>query len=49
MRRTSITNAVNRGMKIQEAALLAGHASTETTLLYWTADQEAVRYHHKNI
>lgn len=47
MRRTSITNAVNRGMPIQEAALFAGHASTETTLLYWTADQEAVRYHHK--
>ena len=47
MRRTSITNAVNRGMPIQEAALFAGHTSTETTLLYWTADQEAVRYHHK--
>lgn len=47
MRRTSITNAVNRGMPIQEAALFAGHASIETTLLYWTADQEAVRYHHK--
>lgn len=47
MRRTSITNAVNRGMPIQEAALFAGHASMETTLLYWTADQEAVRYHHK--
>lgn len=47
MRRTSIINAVNRGMPIQEAALFAGHVSTETTLLYWTADQEAVRYHHK--
>lgn len=47
MRRTSITNAVNRGMPIQEAALFAGHSSTETTLLYWTADQESVRYHHK--
>ena len=47
MRRTSITNAVNRGMPIQEAALFAGHASTETTLLYWTADSESVRFHHK--
>lgn len=47
MRRTAITNAVNRGMPIQEAALFAGHASTETTLLYWTADEESVRYHHK--
>lgn len=47
MRRTSITNAVNRGMPIQEAALFAGHASTETTLLYWTADVESVRFHHK--
>ena len=47
MRRTFITNAVNRGMPLQEAATLAGHSSTETTLLYWSADSESLKYHHK--
>lgn len=47
MRHTTITNALNRGMPIQEASLIAGHASTETTMLYWTADEDSVRYHHK--
>lgn len=46
-RRTSITNALNRGMPLQEAAELAGHADTSTTKLYWSKDEEAIRYHHK--
>lgn len=46
-RGTSITNAMNRGMPIQEAAIMAGHAKTETTMMYWTPDQDAIRYHHK--
>ena len=46
-RRTSITNALNRGMPLQEAAELAGHADTSTTKLYWSKDEESIRYHHK--
>lgn len=46
-RRTSITNALNRGMPLQEAMILAGHAKPETTMRYCTVDQEAVQYHHK--
>lgn len=46
-RGTSITNAMNRGMPIQEAAIMAGHAKTETIMMYWTPDQDAIRYHHK--
>lgn len=46
-RRTALTNALNRGMPIQEAMILAGHAKPETTMGYCTVDQEAVKYHHK--
>lgn len=47
MRRTAITNAMNRGMPLQEAALMAGHASSETTLLYWSADKDSIKQHHR--
>lgn len=46
-RRTSITNALNRGMPLQEAMIFAGHSKPETTLIYSETDQEAVQYHHK--
>ena len=46
-RRTSITNALNRGMPLQEAMIFAGHSKPETTSLYSETDQEAVKYHHK--
>lgn len=46
-RRTALTNALNRGMPIQEAMILVGHAKPETTMGYCTVDQEAVQYHHK--
>lgn len=46
-RRTALTNALNRGMPIQEAMILAGHAKPETTMGYCTVDQESVQYHHK--
>lgn len=46
-RRTAITNALNRGMPLQEAVWFAGHVKPETTLRYSTEDQEAVQYHHK--
>lgn len=46
-RRTSLTNAMNRGMSIQEAMIMAGHCKPETTMRYCTVDQEGVKYHHK--
>lgn len=46
-RRTALTNALNRGMPLQEAMIMAGHAKPETTMRYCTVDQEAVQYHHK--
>lgn len=45
-RRTSATNALNRGMPLQEVAQLLGHKKVETTMLYCTVDQESVKYHH---
>ena len=33
-RRTSITNALNKRMSLQKISIIAGHASTDTTLLY---------------
>lgn len=46
-RRTALTNALNRGMPLQEAMILAGHSKPETTMRYCTVDQESVQYHHK--
>lgn len=46
-RRTSITNAINRGMPFQEAMLMAGHEKADTTKLYCVTDQESLRIHHK--
>lgn len=46
-RGTSITNALNRGMPLQEASIFAGHSKTETTMLYCSVDQESVKFHHK--
>jgi integrase/recombinase XerD len=46
-RRTSLTNAINRGMPLQEAMLMAGHAKPETTIRYCTVDQAGVKYHHQ--
>lgn len=46
-RRTSLTNALNRGMPLQEAMIMAGHAKPETTMRYCSVDQEGVKYHHK--
>ena len=45
-RRTALTNALNRGMPLQEAMVFAGHVKSETTMRYCTVNQEGVRYHH---
>lgn len=46
-RRTAATNALNRGMPVQEVSQLLGHAKLETTMLYCTVEQESVQFHHK--
>lgn len=46
-RRTAATNALNRGMPVQEVAQFLGHAKLETTMLYCTVEGESVQYHHK--
>lgn len=46
-RRTAATNALNRGMPIQEVAQMLGHEKLETTMIYCTIDQVMVQYHHK--
>ena len=46
-RRTAATNALNRGMPVQEMAQLLGHAKLETTMVYCSVDQAGVKYHHQ--
>lgn len=46
-RRTAATNALNRGMPVQEVAQLLGHAKLETTMVYCSVDQTGVKYHHQ--
>lgn len=46
-RRTAATNALNRGMPVQEVAQLLGHAKLETTMVYCTVERESVQYHHR--
>lgn len=46
-RRTAATNALNRGMPVQEVASMLGHSNLDTTMMYCTVDQESVKFHHK--
>lgn len=46
-RRTAATNALNRGMPVQEVSKFLGHSKLETTMMYCTIEQDSVRYHHK--
>ncbi|MBC5688244.1 tyrosine-type recombinase/integrase [Mediterraneibacter sp. NSJ-55] len=45
-RRTSLTNALNRGMPLQEVMKFAGHSKPETTMMYCTVNEEGIKYHH---
>ena len=47
-RRTMATNAINRGMPIQEVRDLMGHSKMDTTMLYCNVDQDNIKLHHKN-
>lgn len=46
-RRTALTNAVNRGMPLQDVQSLAGHASPNTTMIYCTVDRSKVQAEDK--
>ena len=46
-RRTAATNALNRGMPVQEVSKLLGHAKLDTTMIYCTVDETAVKNHHR--
>lgn len=46
-RRTALTNALNRGMPLQEVQALAGHEDVNTTLIYCTVSAENVRSSHR--
>ena len=46
-RRTAATNALNRGMPLQEVSMMLGHAKVETTMIYCSVEQESVKFNHK--
>lgn len=46
-RRTSATDLLNAGMPIEQVQELLGHKSIETTRIYCTVSQEAVKHNHK--
>lgn len=47
-RRTMATNAIKKGMPIEEVQALLGHAKIETTMIYCTISTENVKHsHHK--
>lgn len=47
-RRTMATNAIKKGMPIEEVQALLGHAKIETTMIYCTIATENVKHsHHK--
>ena len=46
-RRTSATDLLNAGMPIEQVQELLGHKSIETTRIYCTINQEAVKHNHK--
>ena len=46
-RRTLATMAIDKGMPIEQVQELLGHKSIETTRIYCTVNQEAVKQNHK--
>lgn len=46
-RRTMATNALNRGMPLQEVKELMGHEKMDTTMLYCTISKENIKLSHK--
>lgn len=48
-RRTSATNALNKGMDLQYVSTMLGHANPNTTMIYCTVDQDNVKSSHKKV
>lgn len=48
-RRTFATNALNRGMKLQNVQRILGHTSMDTTLIYCVLDAENVKMEHRQV
>lgn len=46
-RRTTITKLLNRGMPIQNVAILAGHSKIDTTMKYYYANSENMKLEYK--
>lgn len=46
-RRTTITKLLNRGMPIQNVAILAGHSKIDTTMRYYYASSENIKLEYK--
>lgn len=46
-RRTAATDLLRRGMPIEQVSKLLGHVKLDTTQIYCTVDQEAVRMSHR--
>lgn len=42
-RRTNVTHLLNRGMPIQEVAILAGHSKIDTTMKYFAANKARIK------
>ena len=42
-RRTAVTRLLNRGMPIQEVAILVGHAKVDTTMKYFSANKTRIK------
>lgn len=50
-RRTIITTLLNRGMPIQEVAIIAGHEKVDTTMRYYAVDKSRIKssYHRYSV
>ena len=46
-RRTNATNALNKGMPLEEVKEMLGHSKVDTTLIYCTVSRENVKHSHK--
>ena len=48
-RRTFATNAINKGMKIQNVQAILGHSSLDTTMLYCSVNEQNVKMEHRMV
>ena len=48
-RRTFATNAINKGMKVQNVQIILGHNSLDTTMKYCKIDEKNVKLEHRMV